>query len=1017
MKKKLRFMYFMRSERLLKGLIMPKFILFLVIISSLQCFAKDNNTTIIRKGRSNALSVIVKGRVTDDADQALIGVSVKVKGLDLGTQTDVNGNFTLTVPDADVSLVFSYTGYETQEVPASGKSNINIKLKAANNSLNEVIVVGYGVVKKSSLTGAVTKISNEALNTLPTSNAIDALQGKIPGVVIGAETTPGSTPSILIRGTRSITAGNNPLYVVDGVPLSPGSTISDISTTDIESIEVLKDAASAAIFGSRGANGVIMVTTKRGRPNQPLEVTFSTYAGVNDPQIPKLMNGPQYVQLRRDVARANQNGGWGTSYPSDAVIFVPAETPTIAAGNFVDWQKLLFRNGTNQSYNASVSHGSDKSQVFFSLGYVDQQGYYKNSENQRINAALNADFNVSKIVKVGISTRISNSESFNANQNGALPLAYMNPLAQPFDANGNLINLPSAKNGNIWNPLANYYYPYKNTNNNLRVNNVAYVNLSLFKGLSFRSNFSLNVSRSSTDIFLGTLSYDEAGRTNHAEQNNSITNDMVWDNILTYIRDFGPHSINFTAVSSFQSSTNTSENASGEGFPIEDINSYNLNTATANIVIGSGYTKTAIESYVGRLQYAFKDKYIVNGSFRADGSSVLAQGHQWGYFPSVSAAWVVSKESFFKSDLVSNLKLRGSYGTVGNSAIGAYSTIGLAQQRPYDFGTVNLYGYKLGGPINSDLKWESSTTANIGIEVSAFKNRVTATLELYNTKTSDLLLNRNLPTLSGFGVILQNIGQTNNKGIELGVTAHTISSKTFNWNTDFNLYFNKNAIDKLITNANLPANALFIGQPVNVYYDYQKTGIWQTSEAADAAKFQRVPGDVKIKDQNGDGVVEAVNDKVVLGQVQPKVSLFMRNSFDYKKFNVAFALESKLGQMVTSNALGGDDFYDGQRNLPASIAGHYWTPDNPTNDYPRVGPSQPLNYTLTGYRKGSYINMQEISLGYNFSQLKIFKSFQLYARAKNPFYVWRADKNIDPQAPGFDVSAFRSYVVGLNVKL
>jgi len=1013
MRKNLRFMQAMKSARLSKVLILSHLILFIVIISTLRSAAAK-----VYENPANALTAAtISGKVTDDTDQSLPGVTVKVKGSNLATVTDANGNYTLNAPEGDVTLIFSFVGYETQEIPVRGKPNLNVKLKAANNSLNEVIVVGYGVVKKSSLTGAVTKISNEALNTLPTSNVVDALQGKVPGVTIGAETTPGSTPSILIRGTRSITAGNGPLYVVDGIALSPGATISDLAPTDISSIEILKDAASTAIYGSRGANGVIMVTTKRGRVNQPLEVNFSTYAGVNQPQIPKLMDGPQFIQFRRDVARINQNGGWAAGYPTDATVFLPAELPTVNNGNFVDWQKLLFRNGRTQSYDASVSHGSDKSQVFFSLGYVDQQGYYRNTENKRINSVLNADFTVSKIVKVGVSSRISNSESLNSNQNGATPLAYMNPLAQPFDADGNLIKFPSAKNGNIWNPLANYYYPYKNTNNNLRANNVAYVNISPIQGLTLRSNFSLSVSRSPTDIFYSTNTYDMGGRTNHAEQNNSINNDMVWDNILTYIRDFGPHSINFTAVSSFQSSTNTSSNASGEGFPIDDINSYNLSTATTNITIGSGYTKTAIESYSGRLQYAYKDKYIINGTFRADGSSVLAEGHQWGYFPSVSGAWIISKENFFQSKVISNLKLRGSYGTVGNSAIGAYSTIGVAAGRGYDFGAVNVLGYKLNGPINTDLKWESSTTANIGLELSALKDRVTATFEVYNTKTTDLLLSRSLPTLSGFGAVLQNIGQTNNKGFEIGINTRTIDNKAFKWSTDLNVYFNKNAIDKLITNTDLPNNNLFIGQPVNVYYDYQKVGIWQTDEAAEAAKYQRVPGDVKVKDQNGNGTVEAINDRIVLGQAQPKYNLFMRNSFDYKNFNLAFAMESKLGHMVTSNLLGGEIFYDGQRNVPASLAGHYWTPDNPTNDYPRVGPSQPNGYSLVQYRKASYVNMQEISFGYNFTQIKIFRALQLYGRARNPFYVYRADRNIDPQAPGFDISAFRSYVVGLNVKL
>jgi len=1012
MKKTIRSVYY-------TGFKVPNRIFFLLTLIFLLSSASLLATPPVKVNRMNvkeAISLTIKGQVVDDADQPIPGVSVKLKNTSEGTVTDVNGNYTLTVPDNGAVLVFTFTGYESQEVSVGNKTNVNVKLKASNNSLDEVVVVGYGVLKKSSVTGAVTKINNAALNTMPSSNAVSALQGKIPGLVVGAETTPGSTPSILLRGNRSITAGNGPLYVVDGVPLSGGTSISDIAVTDIESIEVLKDAASAAIYGSRGANGVIMVTTRRGRPNQPIAVSFDSFAGVNMPQIPKLSTGEQYIQLRRDAARINQIGGWDKGVPADNTIFFPGELKTIASGNYVDWQKLLFRNGINQSYSVNISHGSDKSQVYFSLNYVDQQGYYRTSVNKRINGVLNADYTISKFVKAGVSTRISNQESFGANQNGSLPLIYMNPLAQPFDDNGNLINLPAEKNANIWNPLANYYQPYKDITNNLRVNNVLYLNLTPLKGLTIRSNFSLNVSRTPNDVFRGKFSYDQGGRTSYGEQSSSNTNDMVWDNIITYIKDIGAHNINFTGVTSFQTSTNTSAFASGEGFPIEDISSWNLNAATQNIVIRSGYTKTAIESYLGRLHYSYQDKYHLEGTFRADGSSVLAAGNQWAYFPGASGRWVISKEKFFKVKAIDQLSLRASYGVVGNSAIGAYSTIAQAAQRAYNFGDNVYYGYRLGGLTNSQLKWEYSSTLNLGVDATLLNGRINATLEVYRTQTKDLLLSRSLPTLSGFNSVLQNVGRTSNRGVELTINTRTIQGTNFKWNTDLNLFANKERIDQLITDTDLPGNGWFIGQPVQVFYDYRKIGIWQTSEATEAAKYQRVPGDVKRQDINGDGVVDAVNDRVILGQTQPKFNAFLRNSFDYKGFNFSFALEGKFGRMVRSEALGLDPFYDGQRQMPAAIVGKYWTPDNPSNEYPRVGVSQPLDYGLSGYRKGGYINMQEMTFGYNFKKSAFYKAIQVYVRARNPFYVWREDTNIDPQAPGFNVSAFRTYVLGFNVR-
>ncbi|RYE19439.1 MAG: SusC/RagA family TonB-linked outer membrane protein, partial [Sphingobacteriaceae bacterium] len=461
---------------------------------------------------ANAQEIPIRGNVTDDLGNPLYGVSAKIKGANIGTQTDVQGNYSINAPDANITIIFSYIGFESQEVRLHGNTNINVRLKANTNSLNEVVIVGYGVIKKSSLTGAVSKIDSKALNTIPTSNVVDALQGKIPGVQIGAETTPGSTPSILIRGTRSLRASNSPLYVVDGIPLSPGSNINDISLPDVESVEVLKDAASTAIYGSRGANGVIIVTTKRGRLNQPTEISFNTYYGENQAQIPPMMSGPQYVQLRRDVGRI-QNG-WSKGYPDDKIIFYPNELKTIASGNYANWQDLLFRNGKNQSYNVNIANGSDKAQVFMSLGYLDQQGYYKTGDNQRVNMTLNVDFVLAKYLKVGVSSRLSNSKTQGYNAVGSLPLAYMNPLSQPFDSTGKLVNFPSEINSTIFNPLANYYNPYKNTTDNLRANNILYTNFTLAKGLNLRTNFSLNIGRTSTDVFRGQYSYDQAGRTN-----------------------------------------------------------------------------------------------------------------------------------------------------------------------------------------------------------------------------------------------------------------------------------------------------------------------------------------------------------------------------------------------------------------------------------------------------------------------------------------------------------------------
>lgn len=958
----------------------------------------------------------ISGLVTDENGEPLPGATILVKGSSTGAVTDMEGKFRLDVKEGQI-LIISFVGYKSMEVTVGTETSIQVQLQPDMEQLDEIVVVGYGMMKKSSLTGAVSQVDDQTLNVLPTGNALEAMQGKVAGVSIGAVTEPGGNPSIIIRGTRSLNASNSPLYVIDGIPRSAGSTISDIPVNDIQSIEILKDAASTAIYGSRGANGVILVTTKRGKINQPMEIAINSYVGVNEAILPEMMSGDQYVQYRRDVARAQQ--GWDNGYPADETIFYPGELNTIQNRNYADWQDLIFRNGINQRHNVSLSHGSEKSQIYLSLGYMQDEGYYKTSKNEKINVTLNVDYSLLSNLKVGLSSRMNNSGTDGFSSVGALSLAYMNPLAQPYDDNGNLIFFPAEVNSNQFNILANYENPYKNETSTLKGLYILYADWEVLEGLKLRSNLSVGIDRTEEDVFRGTYSFEQQGRTNYAQQSKSSTNDFVWDNIVSYLKDFGPHSINLTAVTSIQSSTLKESSASGEGFPTDEINSWNLNAATSNIVIDSYYRNYSLVSYLGRFQYEYQHKYIINGSIRADGSSVLADGNKWGYFPSLSGAWVVSRENFFSEvAAIDNLKLRASFGKVGNSAIDPYSTIATASQRAYNFGDSYYYGYSLGGLSNPSLGWEYSTTTNIGLEFSLLNYRITGSFEAYKTKTKDLLMQRSLPIMSGFSSVYQNLGETSNTGLEISLSTLNIQSEKFNWSTDFNLYTNKEKIEKLITNEDMEGNNWFIGEPLNVFYDFQKIGIWQLSEQETAEEYLREPGDIKIKDQNNDGIVDASNDMVILGQSAPKLNLFMRNSFSYGNITFAFALESKLGHMVNSDMLGRYLFYDGQRQMPESLYGNYWTPDNPTSEYPRVGlTSEPPNKNITGYRKAGYVNVQEISLGYTFNEIRLFKTLEVFARIKNPFYLHREDKDINPQAPGFDVATFRTTVFGLNATL
>jgi TonB-linked SusC/RagA family outer membrane protein len=971
------------------------FLLFALTISG----AKAQNSTI-------------KGVVKTTSGETLPGVTILEKGSTNGTVTDLDGAYEIGVSSSRI-LLFSSIGMKSQEIPVANQSVINVILEDDLTQLEEVMVVGYGTMKKSDLTGAVASVNAADLNTLPTGNIVEALQGKIAGVDIGAVTSPGQTPSVRIRGNRSLNASNEPLYVVDGIPRN---TISDLPVSDIESIEVLKDAASTAIYGSRGANGVILVTTKRAKLNAPTEIAVSSYVGINQPKMPELMSGEEYVQFRRDIFRANQNSGWASGEPDNALVFAPRELETVNKGNFVDWQDLLFRNNTlNQEHNLGISHGSDKTQMLFSLGYRTEEGYYKTNDMERFNLGINVDHSISDMVKIGISSRLTHTQ-INGFTTPEINLLYMNPVSQPYDEEGRRINNPSVQQTAAWNILANYEEPYINRTINLRSFNVLYAEINPMEGLTLRSNLGIDIDNREGQQYHGSQTTLRYGRLDFAEKTNQNTLGITWDNIVSYVRDFGKHNINGTFVSSLQQQTRKNLGASGEGMPGESIEDWNLASATQNILISSGFEKWSIASLLGRFQYGYDHRYLINVSFRADGSSVLAEGNKWGYFPAASAAWVISEEGFYEPGLINYLKFRTSYGVVGNSAISPYATLAGTSQTTYNFGDAYYFGYKLSGLVNKSLGWEYSKTFNLGLDFGIFNDRVNGSIEFYNTRTTDLLMQRSLPNFTGSSSIYQNVGSTSNTGFEVMLSSINVDNLNFKWTSDFNFYTNKEKILSLLDNEDMVGNRWFIGQPTRVYYDYEKLGIWQLDEADEAANYNMTPGDVKLKNQNPEEgySIDAENDRIILGQQSPKFGLFLRNSLEYKGLTFSFAFEGKFGHKVSSDILGGMIFLDGTRWGPKALAGNYWTPDNPEGEYPYVNRAVEPRINLFGIRNGSYINVQELSLGYSFKQLEFVKNLMLYARVKNPFYIYQADKAIDPQAPNYDLSAYRTYVVGLN---
>ncbi len=972
---------------------------------------------------------LIRGKILDTEGNPLEGVSIKLKDIaGAGTLSAKDGTFQLQLNAAAKTLLISNVGYNAKQVHIGpSDNNISIRLESNTQDFEEVVVVGYGAMKKRDLTGAVASVNAKDLNTIPAGNPLEALQGKIAGVDIGAVTSPGSAPRIRIRGNRSLNASNEPLYVVDGIPRN---SIDDIPVNDIESIEVLKDAASTAIYGSRGANGVVIVSTRRAKANTPTSVSYNTYVGMNKARFPKMMTGDEYVQFRRDVFRASHNNGWASGEPRNEDVFAAKELAIVNSGQFVDWQDLMYRKKSmNQEHNISIAHGSEKTQMVIFAGYRDEEGYYKTNDFKRYNLSVNLDHRISDALKIGLSSRLSNSDR-NLFWAPDVNMLYMNPTATPYDEQGNMIWNPSVQQTAAWNILANYQEPYINNDNWVKSFNVIYAEYSFFDGFKLRSNFGLDLAQQKRREYYGSMTTLRYGRPDYARKAEEARTGILWDNILSYDKKFNKHSINGTFVVSYQRQKTNGFFASGEGFPGEELEDWNLNSATQNLLIGSDYEKWTLGSLLGRFQYGYNNKYLLNFSFRADGSSVLADGNKWGYFPAVSAAWVIDQEEFFESKTINALKLRASYGVVGNSAIAPYSTLANTMQATYNFGEKTYFGYKLGGLVNKQLGWEYSGTYNFGLDFGLLSNRLSGTFEFYKTATTDLLMKRSLPDFSGSespgsnGIgsspasVFQNIGSTSNTGFEAMITSNNIVSDKFRWSTTFNFYTNKEKIVSLLADEDMVGNKWFIGQPIGVYYDYDKLGIWQTEEKDVAAGFQRKPGDPKLRDVNSDGIIDADHDRVVLGQTSPKFGGFIRNSFGYKGFNLAIALEGKFGHMVESSMLGGNIFYDGTRWAPQALAGNYWTPDNPDGEYPYLNRAVEQRANLFGIRKAGYINVQEISLGYAIQEkLGPFKTLNVYARARNPFYLYKQDKDLDPQSPNFDYSAYRVFVLGLNINL
>ncbi|WP_210521810.1 SusC/RagA family TonB-linked outer membrane protein [Hymenobacter terricola] len=966
----------------------------------------------------------VSGTVTSEAGEPLPGVTVIVKGTTVGATTNVVGEYSLNVPEGVTTLVVSSIGYEKKEFPVGTSGRVDAKLASEAQSLNEVQVVGYGTQKKSQVTGAISSVDEKALHDVPVANVAQALQGRAAGITISSNgTSPGQAPTIRIRGNRSLSGSNDPLLVVDGVPYD--GSLNDLNPDDLTSVEVLKDASSTAIYGARGANGVILITTRRGKSGAP-KATYSGYYGTKQAYGKfDIQNGQQYYNYKLEAYRAAS--ATGTYDPASPTFLTTDERANYSAGKTTDYQSTLLQKGHIQNHSLGVSGGTDNTQYSASLGYYDETGIVPVQRFQRYSLRGTLDQKIGGRVKIGVNTLNSFTQEQDPNVNVLNQIITTSPLASAYGPDGQLVLYPNGDNAGS-NPLT-LYTPnaHLDRRRRLRTFNSLYGQVNILKGLDYRLNVGLDGRTEANDAFYASITPQNGGGVNTASSSSAVAYNLLAENILTYNRTFAEkHDLNVTALYSRQTF-----HTDGFGATVQNtLADYQLNTN-----LGAGTPRGtnnptqpvdwALESYMARINYSFDNRYSVTLTSRIDGSSRLAVGNKYKQFPSAAVAWNIANESFLKGqEWLSVLKLRASLGRVGSTAINPYQTQGSLLtgigQGAYNYGATGAVGVVPGTIPNPNLGWEYTTTANVGLDFGFLNNRITGSVEVYQQRTSDLLLPDALPTASGYGSFVRNAGQTQNRGFELSLTTANVRSANpggFEWSTDWNFTVNRERVlDLNLYNTDGSVrddigNQRFIGQPLYVIYDYNKLGIWQTSEADLARKYGSKPGQIKVQDVNNDGKIDG-SDRQVVGSRQPKFEAGLTNRFRFMGFDMTIVALTRVGATVVDPYSFGPSYYATNTGRRNQLNFDYWTPTNPSNEYPEpdnsTRPNEWPTYGSTlGYHSGTFIKVRSIDLGYTlpgaWAKSAFMSSARIYIQVQNP-YIWAKDayfqrnKAIDPDA-------------------
>lgn len=971
----------------------------------------------------------VTGQIVDVNGEPLIGANVTTLDNKAGTVTDIDGRFSIDVPEG-TQLQVSFIGYVSQKLKAG--NNMKIVLKEDYQDLEETVVIGYGAVKKRDLTGAVASVKSEEIVKTPTTNVMEALQGQVAGFDITRSTGEvGAAMNMTLRGNRSIYGNNAPLFIIDGME----GSYDELNTNDIASVEVLKDAASTAIYGAAGANGVVIITTKSAKRDK-LQIDLDAYYGWNViSRFPEINSHDKYVDFRRE---AMKNAGL---YVDEANLFPSYLQQLVNNNQWVDWFEEGSQTGTLQQYNLSATYASEKVNTFLSLGYNDTKGMLKGDELTRYSMRAKVDVTPNRYVAFGANLYGMYSDNDKRNSRIWNRMLCTPPLGTPYDEDGNVVLYPVGGDTGNQSPITDTGDgQYTNNVKKISLTPQAYFELKPVTGLSLKTVIGGYFNATKQGIYEGNKSFNGLATGSYASVPNTLSYNMKWQNILTYnYKLFNAHDFTFTGVTEWSNNHREVNTAAAYGFDSDSYTYHNLAAGTNGYRVSSSYVQNQMMSYVARLAYNYKGRYLLSASARWDGSSILAEGNKWDVFPSVSGAWRISDEAFMDgtSNWLDNLKLRASWGITGNAGAAEYATMAYSTTGQYGMQDVATnYSEYSSNISNPGLGWEKTYTWDVGLDMTLFDNRLDIVFDWYSSTTRGLLFQRSLPYAVGGSAgsggvstfkIWENVGKTRNQGIELTINSRNIIRRNFTWNTTFT--FAKNNEEVLQTTSENPLQYgdyyLIPGEGVHTYYLYKYLGCWGTAEADEATKFGAKPGQIKVADVNGDSKYSA-DDYQVIGNADPDWTASLTNSFTFYDFDFSFQLVSRWDWTIAYGVTG---WYRTNGLSPSPAVCDYWSTDNQGARFPAPDASSATGLdsyqsgSSINYFDGSYIKVKNLTLGYTLPK-NVLKKIQIdkariYFTAANPLIWTKSEylKDYDPEKGGDDDDAplYKQFVVGVNL--